>query len=166
MNLIAIIPAAIVIPLAGWKLYRRYRNGAIRQRLNSRKSWLSAVFFPFLFLLLAGISFRDSASFASLLAGGAAGACLGILGLRLTTFEAVDAVLFYRPHSYLGIALLFLLSARITYRFFQVLSHGLPSEPDDITFSPIGLAMIASIIWYYAVYSAGLLYRRSKLRSR
>ncbi len=100
--MIAIIPAAVVIPLAGWRLYSRYRNNVGRQRCNPRKSWASVVLFPFLFLFLAGLSFRDTASFASLLAGGAAGACLGILGITLTTFEAVDADLFYRPHSYLG----------------------------------------------------------------
>jgi hypothetical protein len=167
MNMIAIIPAAIIIPLAGWKMYSRYRNSVGRQQLTPRTSWASVVLFPLLFVCLGALSFRDFVPFASLLAGGAVGVCLGISGLRLTTFEASGSDVFYRPNPYLGSTLLLLLAARITYRFLGILSHGLPAEPDDTgSTSPFGLAIIGAVIWYYAVYSAGLLHRRSQFQSR
>ena len=54
-------------------------------------------------------------------AGLAAGALLGVFGLRRTTFEPTPQGLYYTPNAHLGIALSLLFIARIAYRLVEVL---------------------------------------------
>ena len=58
------------------------------------------------------------------------GAALGVLGLRLTRFEATSAGLFYTPSAHLGIALSTLLVCRIAYRF---ITGGFPGVRRQLT---------------------------------
>ena len=79
--------------------------------------------------------------------------------MRLTRFEVTAAGRFYTPNAHLGIALSLLFIGRIVYRFLhlQMVGGGLAAPPDDITRSPLTLAIFATLAGYYIVYAFGLL---------
>ena len=90
---------------------------------------------------------------------------LGVLGLRLTRFEATSAGLFYTPSAHLGIALSTLLVCRIAYRF---ITGGFPgagtadSAPAALT--PLTLLLVGTLAGYYCAYALGLLRWQARVR--
>ncbi len=165
MNLHVIVPA-LFIPLAGWKMYSRYRSSVGRQQFRPKRLWVSAVLFPLLFLSLAGLNLENTAAATGLFAGAGLGICLALLGLRLTTLESSETGMFYKPNPYLGTGLMLVLAARITYRFIQLSSERFDTDPAGaVRTSPLTFLMIGAVAWYFGLYAAGLLYRRRKLTS-
>jgi len=157
-------PTALLVPagvaaLVGWRLYARVRRMVTRQRLSRVRPWVTLLIFPVLVaVLLIGSRSHPSAATA-LAAGVAAGALLGVYGLRLTKFEQTPAGLFYTPNLHLGIALSALLIARIGYRAVQMyfLPGSLQEGSAAFARSPLTLLIFGTLAGYYVAYAVGVL---------
>jgi hypothetical protein len=161
----ALVTVAI-IALIAWRLYSRVRRSIGRQRLSAVRPWITLTVFPLVLLLLA-FSLRAQPLAAMSLAGGlAVGIALGLLGLRLTRFEASAQGLFYTPSAHLGIALSLLLVCRIAYRFAV---YGLPGSagapPPGAALTPLTLLILGTLAGYYCAYAIGLLRWSFRTRS-
>jgi hypothetical protein len=138
-----------------------------RQRLSRVRPWLTVCLFPLLVaLLLVSSIARPEAAFA-LVAGVAAGAGLGLYGLRLTAFEQTPQGAFYTPNAHLGIALSLLLVARVGYRLVQVAFAAEAFGESSAAFmrSPFTLVIFGTLAGYYVAYAIGLLRWASRLRA-
>jgi hypothetical protein len=160
-----ILVVAALIALIAWRLYSRIRRNIGRQPLNVRRPWTTVSVFPLLLAFVAFTVRAQPATEAALLGGILAGVALGVLGLRLTRFEATAQGLFYTPSAHLGIALSTLLVCRIGYRFITTGFPGTSAAPGaPPAFTPLTLLLIGTLAGYYCTYAAGLL--RFAARSR
>jgi hypothetical protein len=165
----AIQPSSMVIvavvPLILWRLYSRYRRLVGRQRSKAWRHWVSVVFFPLLLLALSVPLFFHPMALAALGGSIVVGTALGVFGLKHTRFDVTPEGHFFTPNSRIGIALLSLMVARITYRFFELYSaSGTPGagQPPDFARSPLTLAIFGLVASYYTVYAIGLLRWRAR----
>jgi hypothetical protein len=145
--------------LIAWRMVSRVRRMVGRQRLSGRRPWFSVVLFPLLVAVLFLVALARPTAMVGLLAGCAAGVALGLVGLRLTRFEATPSGHFYTPNPYLGVALSVLLVARIAWRYAQIYGAAMPidASPADFGRSPLTLLIFGMLAGYYTTYSAGLL---------
>ena len=90
---------------------------------------------------------------------------LGVLGTRLTKFEATQAGLFYTPNAHLGIALSLLLVLRLGYRFVMLQLSGQHFDPQSMQLgaSPLTMAIFGMLAGYYVTYAIGLLRWRAQV---
>ena len=156
-----------VVALVAWRIYKRVRRMIGRQRLSNWRPWFTVVFFPLILALLAFGALAHPLNLATLAAGVAVGAGLGLYGLHLTTFEATSQGLFYTPNAHLGIALSLLLVGRIVFRIAQIyMVAGADTPlPSDFVRSPLTLAIFGTLAGYYIVYAIGLLRWRLRVES-
>jgi hypothetical protein len=145
----------VLVPLVAWRLYARFRRLVGRQRLSRVRPWISLTVFPALLVLLVWLVQGRPNALAWLAAALVAGALLARYGLSRTVFEATPQGLFYTPHAPLGIALTVLLTGRIAYRVYEVISAG----PAAAAFarSSLTLAVFGLLAGYYIAYAIGLL---------
>lgn len=160
----ALVTAAIMALIA-WRLYARVRRHIGRQRFSARRPWFTVCFFPLVVLGLVFGAHLQPLAREALIAGVVIGAALGVLGLRLTRFEATAEGLFYTPSAHLGIALSALLVCRILYR---VMAGGAPgpgpgAQPPPLT--PLTVLLVGTLAGYYSAYAAGLLRWSARTRS-
>src|SRR5213075_1186959 len=88
------------------------------------------------------------------LAGVALGAGVGLVGIKLTQFEAGPDGRWYTPNPYLGVALSAVLLARIVYRYFVLQPGGMPAPGAAPAFgSPLTVAMFGALVGYYLCYT-------------
>lgn len=153
-----LIPAGIAA-LVGWRLYARFRRMVGRQRLSRVRPWLTVCLFPLLVVVLLLGSIAQPVAAVALLAGLAAGAALGVYGLRLTQFERTPIGLFYTPNAHLGIALSLLLVLRLGYRGATLYFAAGTADPATMATlgSPLTLLIFGTLAGYYVTYAAGLL---------
>lgn len=154
------IVTVAIIALVVWRLYVRVRRNIGPQHFVPVRAWLTVTLFPLLIGLIAlGLRFQPPLTGVSLLGGLVGGVTLGVLGLRLTRFEAAAEGFYYVPSAHLGIALSTLLVARVSYRFISaggaVGSQGVAPFAAHLT--PLTLALIGTLAGYYVTYAAGLL---------
>ncbi|HEY8012143.1 MAG TPA: DUF1453 domain-containing protein [Rudaea sp.] len=148
-------------------IYRRVRRNIGRQPVSVKRMQFRVGILCVIGALFAFGATRDMSLFGALLAGVAAGAALGWLGLQHTKFEATAQGNFYTPHTYIGIFVSVLLLARIAYRFLAVYpSMHAAAQADQNPFaayqkSPLTLAIFGVVIGYYIFYYIGVL-RTSK----
>ncbi len=162
----ALIPA-LLVPLIGYRVYRRFRTSFGRQPVQTKRMILrivilSAVATAFLLLALNQITVLG-AGVAGLALGGIAGA----VGLRLTRFELGSEGNFYTPNPYIGGTLSAILVARLVYRFLVVMpamqtaaQHAAASGGNPYAGfqqSPLTLAILMVTVGYYVTYYAGIL---------
>jgi len=147
-----------LIPLIAWRVYSRVKRLVGRQRLSRVRPWITLTLFPLLLLLFASFAFPHLEVLAWLGGGIAAGAALGIYGLRKTRFEPTREGLFYTPNAHLGIALSFLFVGRVAYRVIEVyvLDPGRPRSPLEFAHSPLTLSIFGLLAGYYIAYAIGL----------
>jgi hypothetical protein len=157
-----------LVPLIGWRIYRRIRRNIGRQKSRAWRHWSAAVFFPLLVALLALAAMTRPLAEAALAAGAIGGAALGVWGIRLTRFERTEEGVFYTPNSYLGVGLSLLLVARVLYRLLEIYMApgGGAAPPSDIARNPLTLAIVGLVAGYYAAYAMGLLRWRKKNRGQ
>ena len=163
-----LITVILVIALVAWRLYSRMRRMIGRQRLSTVRPWLTIVLFPLIVaLVLTGSVLHPTAALA-VLAGATVGTALGLLGTRLTKFEATPAGLFYTPNAHLGIALSLLLVLRLGYRFAMLQLNGQRFDPQSMQLgaSPLTMAIFGTLAGYYVAYAIGLLRWRSRIGSQ
>jgi hypothetical protein len=154
-----------LIPLIGWRIYRRVRRNVGRQKSRAWRHWAGAILFPLLLAMLALAAITRPLAEAALVAGAIGGMGLGIWGIRLTRFERTAEGFFYTPNAYLGIGLSLLLVGRVVYRMWELymIEGTWATQPPDITRSPLTLAIVGLVAGYYAAYAIGLLrWRRQK----
>jgi len=100
----------------------------------------------------------------------AAGACLGIVGLLLTRWEATPATLHYTPNRWLVLVVTFVVSARVMYglwRSWTVARAGFSGTPVMMAFGiPESLAAGGTVIGYYIAYGLGIRRRILKWQNR
>jgi Protein of unknown function (DUF1453) len=155
-----------IVALIAWRMYSRIRRIIGRQRLSSKRVWLRLVLFPIVIALLGFSAAAHPEVLGYLACGAAAGAGLGVLGLRLTKYEVTGQGLYYTPSAHLGVALSTLLVARIAYRFavYGLPGAGAAPPPHGGTLTPLTMLLVGTLAGYYWTYGVGLL--RWSARSR
>lgn len=154
-----VVPFLVLLPLIGWRLYRRVRSSIGRQKLSKVRPWITVSVFPLLILLIAFASRGHAASLGCLAAGVSIGAGLGVFGTRKTAFENTPLGMFYTPNAHLGIALSVVFIGRVIYRMFELysLDTSAPFASPDFTRSPLTLAIFGLLAGYYVAYAIGLI---------
>ncbi len=140
-------------------LYRRIRRNVGRQEFKLRRLILRLVVFSVFTLVIAALSLDLPSSLAGLGGGILLGVPLGLLGLRLTRFETTDEGHFYRPNTYIGVAISLVLVGRLAHRLTELhaasldASHHAPS----LLQSPLTLFILGVLAGYYIFYNINLL---------
>jgi len=160
-----LITVLLVVALIAWRLYARIRRMVGRQRLSTVRPWITIVVFPLIIALVLTGSVLHPMTAVAVLAGAAVGIALGIVGTRLTKFEATPAGLFYTPNAHLGIALSLLLVLRLGYRFVTLQLDGRNFDPQSMQLgsSPLTMAIFGTLAGYYVTYAIGLLRWRARV---
>jgi len=160
-HLVVIAFALLVV----WRMYARIRRVIGRQRLSILRPWITVVVFPLILLLVLSTSLLHPMTATAVLAGVVVGIALGLLGTRLTRFEATPAGLFYTPNAHLGIALSLLLVLRIGYRVVMLQASGQGLDPRSLQMgaSPLTMALFGTLAAYYVTYAVGLLRWRAQV---
>jgi hypothetical protein len=160
----ALVPA-LLLPLIGWRLYRRFKTNIGRQELRPTRMTVRIVILSLIgALFIWGTTLHPTSAALSATFGGLAlGAAIGVVGLRLTKFDFSANASYYTPNTYIGASLTALLVARLIYRFFIVgsaaqMSYQQGSDPfAAYTSSPLTLLILMLTVGYYVAYNAGLL---------
>ena len=165
-GLLLIVALVALIPLS---LVQRYRMGTSRQRA---RGWLASInvfgiaLSALLFLAGAAISTAwIPYAFTYSVAGIALGCLLGLVGLALTRWERGPGSLHYTPNRWLVLAIMLLVTGRITYGIWRAV-HAWRTGVADVTW--LGLSSLAGsmgagalVLGYYLAYWAGV---RRRLR--
>lgn len=166
LPLALLVFVALMLLLLPLSLWQRFRSGSARR---PARAWLVTLN---LWLTLAStLLFAVFALVASLWWPGAwwqsglgllAGMGLGALGYALTRFETTPAALYYKPNTWLILALTLLVLARVAAGFVQgwQVSMGGHSWPLQGWMSHASLLAMAALLLGYAGMYAGLLHRR------
>ena len=115
-------------------------------------------------VLIVATSSPTSVGLAAAGGGIGVGVVLGIVGLRLTTFETTEGQRYYVPNGWIGIAVSALFLGRLAARLFTMPERmaaaraGGPAV-DAMQRSPLTLALFCLLAGYYASYYAGVLWR-------
>ena len=158
----------LVVVLVVWRVYARTRRMIGRQRLTKMRPWITVVAFPLIAVLLLATSFVHPMVGAALVGGAAVGIGLGLLGTRLTKFEATPAGLFYTPNAHLGIALSLLFVAKLAWTFVMPRLQGAGGDPHSMraAATPLTMAIFGMLAGYYVTYAIGLLRWRAQVTSQ
>jgi len=163
---------AVIAALFAFMLYRRFRRLFGRQALQPARLKARIVVLAIVAALFVLRGLHSPNIAAAVLGGGALGAALAWLGIRLTRFEVTEKGIFYTPSGYIGIVLSALLLSRLAYRFvvlyptFQA-SKAETGDPFAMyQSSPLTVALLGIVIGYYMAYCIGLLMRGAELRGQ
>ncbi|HTQ76455.1 MAG TPA: hypothetical protein VMI15_00390 [Burkholderiales bacterium] len=159
----------VLLPLLAWRVYSRIRRLVGRQRLSRVRPWITLAVFPLLVALLAYAARGSAERLGWLAAGLAAGALLGVYGLRKTRFDPTRQGLYYTPNAHLGIALSLLFVCRILYRLVEVyvIERARTHTATDFAQSALTLSVFGLLAGYYVAYAVGLVrWRRQVLRAK
>jgi hypothetical protein len=160
----------VMLPVLAWLVWRRVRRQFGRQPIQRKRMIFRIVLFSVIGAALA-LSGLQRIELAEGLAGGVLiGAALGLLGLRLTRFEA-DPVKgdCYVPNPWIGALLTVLLLGRLGWRLMVVwpqMQHApvavgqidaYPMQPMGGALTPLTMLVIGLLVGYYIAYFSGLL---------
>lgn len=173
MPLLLLIPLLLLGVVALWALLlpfailQRYRHGTARRLAQpwivKANAWLLAVS-ALLFLAGAWIGARwIDAALSHAAIGLAAGMALGLLGIRISRFEATPRGLYYTPRRWLVFGITALLAVRIAIGLWQAWLYWRPATPDVVSAIAPALAGHATVLavaglllGYYLGYTLGL----------
>jgi hypothetical protein len=164
-------PYFILVPLLAWVIWRRVGRQFGRQPIRRKSMIARIVVFAIIggLLMLSGLHHLALAE--GLFGGVLIGAVIGVVGLKLTRFEA-DPVRgdCYVPNSWIGALLTVLLLGRLAWRFMEVMPQirqaqvaaqaqggGAHMMPMGYASSPLTMLVIGLLVGYYIVYFSGLL---------
>jgi hypothetical protein len=142
-----------------WIIHRRLRRNVGRQKLRPLRSIVSIIILSGTSLAMLAASQLMPKLLSGIGAGLLCGALLGLVGLRLTKFEATAEGSFYTPDTRIGMALTLLFVGRLIYRFWALrylvgAAHTPPPLKSALTYLSFGL-----LAGYGIVYYTGLLVR-------
>ena len=160
-----LLTVVLVVALVVWRVYARIRRVIGRQRLSAVRPWVTVVVFPLVAALVLSTSLLHPLTGVALAGGAVVGIALGVLGTRLTRFEATPAGLFYTPNAHLGIALSLLLVVRLAWRFVMLQTAGRGFDPQSMQIgsNPLTMAIFGTLAGYYVTYAIGLLRWRAQV---
>lgn len=157
---------AIVIPLIGWRIYRRARRNIGRQPFHERRWRGTAIFFSLVVLLIGYAASGSPAALAGLGGGLLAGAALAWVAFRLTRWESTPEGNFYTPNIVIGLGVTLLFVGRLAYRFTTVLgmtaAERLASASAMSYTNPLTLFTFGITAGFYIAYNSGLLLHAHK----
>ena len=162
---------------AAFVLYTRVRRAGGFQKIVPAQIWVRVGMFAVVcgVILLSGTG--RVAAFAADLAGLAAGWCLAGVALRTTVLQKREDAWYFRPHPWIGVALLVLFLGRLAWRF--ALAYGpaahaagaagaspLAIHFDFTSYSgdPLTAGIYFLLAAYYSVYYIVLLRRTAAAR--
>jgi hypothetical protein len=169
LPLVLLLFLAVIALLVPVSLFMRYRRGTARQEargwvalLNLATLTMSAA----LFLTTAALtSFWIPRALPYTAAGLAAGAALGLVGLRATRWEPSAQALHHTPNRWLVLLIMAVVTSRLIYGLGRVWYAWLWRTPQTPWLASAGvagsMAAGAAVIGYYLVYWAGV---RRRLR--
>lgn len=159
---------AILAPILLFALYRRVARTIGPQRLVPLRLWLRIGIFSVLCAAIALNGLLRPLILLADAAGAAAGAILAVAAMRSTVFERRDDGLYYRTHTWIGLAVSALFLVRLAYRFVRLqallsTAPGAAAEPAHLQFGsysgdPLTAGLYFLVAAYYVVYY-GLLLR-------
>lgn len=161
----ALLPA-LLVPLIGYRVYRRFRSSFGRQPVQTKRMITRIVILSVIATLLLALSLTQLMTLSAAALGLALGGIVGVIGLRLTQFDLGPTGNFYTPHGYIGGAISALLVARLVYRFLVVFptlqstaQHTVPNGNPyaQLQSSPLTLAILMLTAGYYITYYTGIL---------
>lgn len=177
MPIIAVAGALVVGVLAviafmPLSLVLRYRAGTARR---PARRWVAAInlvaigISAALLLMVAAVtSYWVPTAFRYALMGLAGGGLLGLVGLRLSRWEAMPRSLHYTPSRALVLAITLVVAARLIYGFWRTW-HAWHSTPGDTSWLAASgaagsLAAGAIVLGYYLAYWLGVWWRVRQYR--
>jgi hypothetical protein len=147
--------AAVLAPLALWRVYHRIRRLTVRQQSHVWRHRISLFVFPPLILVtLVGAS-GSPLALAGMIAGIVGGSLLGVAALGKTTFERVGQEFYFTPFAPIGIVVSLLFLVRLAYRALEFYHSA--GMPDNFARSPLTLLVFGILAGYYMTNSYGLL---------
>lgn len=147
--------AAVLAPLALWRVYHRIRRLTVRQQSHVWRHRISLFVFPPLILVTLVAASASALALAALIAGIVGGSLLGLAALEKTVFERVGEEFYFTPFAPIGIVVAALFLVRLGYRALQLYHAG--GAPDNFTGSPLTLLVFGILAGYYMTNSYGLL---------
>jgi hypothetical protein len=158
----SILTPLLMTAVVGTLYYRRIRRQFGRQSYQPKRAMLRTAMMA---LILCGLLFSAFvlphvaiAVVIGLLAGGA----MGALALRHTHIETTDGQGWYTPNPWIGGALSLLLVGRLAWRWSQG-GFGAGAQAAQNA-SPLTLGILATLVAYYLVSGAGLVWRMRELQ--
>jgi hypothetical protein len=147
----------------GVMYYRRIRRQFGRQRYTPKRAMARVVLLALVSCGLLAIAFVLPHVAIAILAGLAAGAVLGALGLHHTHIERVDGECWYTPNPWIGGALSLVLVGRLAWRWGHgAFAMGGGSQVGQ-NMSPLTLGILATLVGFYVVNGAWLALRMRAL---
>ena len=160
-----VIVPTLLVPLIGYRLYRRFRANFGRQPVQQTRMVVRLLILALVIGIFMMAAMRSPPALQAAAGGLAAGILLGVLGVRLTRFESDAQGRYYTPNSYIGGAVTLLLVTRLAYRMFSMYSSPQLAPPPGtdplaaMTQSPLTLIFVMLTVGYYLMYTAGVLYK-------
>lgn len=162
----------ILVPLVALIVWRRIRRQFGRQPIRRKRMTARIAILAVVVLLLALAGLRDLHLAEGLMAGLSGGGLVGLVGLRLTRFEAdPEKGDCYVPNTWIGALLTALLLGRLAYRFAVVLpqmqaaASPAGGPPQGYVSSPLTMLVVGLLIGYYLAYSTGLLIHHRRFQA-
>lgn len=163
------IAAAVLVPLAAWRIHARFRRASGRQRLSRYRGPVSLVIYSPLIGFIAWANRFHTIQLLAFMAALAAGVGLAAYALGQTRFEPTRQGLYYTPHGPIGLSLAVLFVARLVYRLVEVyiLDASQPRSFAEFAQSPLTLGAFGLMAGYYWWYAIGLIrWRRGVFRAK
>jgi len=158
------IGAVLVAALLVYAVYRRFRRSFGQQPLLPLRMQLRILLLLIVGCLLLPSAFRSAAFLLAMLAGVAAGVALALWGAARTRFVRTADRLYYVPHTYTGMAVALLFTARLAYRLMQV--SGSPAESSTaaaLVRSPLTVGLYFALMGYYVCYYSAVLWKSKRI---
>lgn len=160
-----VIVPTLLVPLIGFRLYRRFRANFGRQTVQHTRMVVRLVILALVTTLLMAFAARSMPALQAAGGGAIAGVLLGVLGLRLTRFDTDAQGRYYTPNPYIGATVTLLLVGRLVYRMSTIYSTPQLAPPPGtdpfaaMAQTPLTLTFIMLTVGYYLMYTAGVLYK-------
>jgi hypothetical protein len=159
--LLVVVLLVLFLPLS---FALRYRAGTARRLARGWVATANAAAIGIsLVLLLASAAMADlwvPGALRATLAGLAAGATLGLLGLALSRWEATHQSLHFTPNRWLVLAVMLVVAARIAYGFWRAWTAWGATPDESSWLADAGLAGTmgagALVVGYYLVFWLGV----------
>jgi len=154
-----VIVPTLLVPLIGWRVYRRMRSSIGQQPFQPTRKVTRLIIFSVITALFLWVATHSAPAMEAAGGGLLAGVVLGIVGVRLTRFHSDEKGLYYTPNTYIGAGVTLLLVGRLVYRLVAAAPPPGTDPFAQMTQNPLTFALVMLTIGYYLAYTAGVLYK-------